>query len=296
MLQLIVRYAVLVFLIPVLMGQTVAVTDCTLIDPRYGVATAHSHHRGPDHSAAQRNRREFPQVRGLCLRLGACRNPLQKFARSNLRRSFLACRVIHENQENARRERVAHRGWRPAFDTPALGPRASAARRPATMIARVDSGGAVARTREGAPRSPLTKAQAVTRRRPRVGPPFRRDRVMPQRGCPSGLPFPTIGRAQEGASCSRPDEFRGAKTSHAAGSRAALDAPGGASGRCDREGGERGRAARTRQLLCSSWLVHLHYLGELFFANYRNHCVATGKADGDQNERPLILRPSQNAG
>ncbi len=42
MLQLIVRCAVLVFLIPVLMGQTVAVTDCTLIDPRYGVATAHS--------------------------------------------------------------------------------------------------------------------------------------------------------------------------------------------------------------------------------------------------------------
>src|SRR5690242_285550 len=42
MLQLIVRCAVLVFLIPVLMGQTIAVTDCTLIDPRYGVATAHS--------------------------------------------------------------------------------------------------------------------------------------------------------------------------------------------------------------------------------------------------------------
>src|SRR3954447_20648619 len=42
MLQLIVRCAVLVFLIPVLMGQTVAVTDCTLIDPRYGGATAHS--------------------------------------------------------------------------------------------------------------------------------------------------------------------------------------------------------------------------------------------------------------
>ncbi len=42
MLKLIVRCAALVFLIPALMGQTVAVTDCTLIDPRYGVATAHS--------------------------------------------------------------------------------------------------------------------------------------------------------------------------------------------------------------------------------------------------------------
>src|SRR5258706_2770058 len=42
MLQLIVRCTVLVLLIPALMGQTVAVTDCTLIDPRYGVATAHT--------------------------------------------------------------------------------------------------------------------------------------------------------------------------------------------------------------------------------------------------------------
>jgi hypothetical protein len=42
MLQLIVRYAVLVFIIPALMGQTVAITDCTLIDTRDGVATAHS--------------------------------------------------------------------------------------------------------------------------------------------------------------------------------------------------------------------------------------------------------------
>src|SRR5438045_5580961 len=41
MLQLVVRLPVLAFLIPALMGQTVAVTDCTVIDPRYGVATAH---------------------------------------------------------------------------------------------------------------------------------------------------------------------------------------------------------------------------------------------------------------
>jgi len=36
MLQLIVRCAVLVILIPALMGQSVAVTDCTLIDPGMG--------------------------------------------------------------------------------------------------------------------------------------------------------------------------------------------------------------------------------------------------------------------
>ncbi|MDR3702538.1 MAG: amidohydrolase family protein [Candidatus Sulfopaludibacter sp.] len=42
MLQLIVRCAVLIFFIPALLGQTIAVTDCTLIDTRYGMATAHS--------------------------------------------------------------------------------------------------------------------------------------------------------------------------------------------------------------------------------------------------------------
>src|SRR5438105_4203440 len=36
------RGAVLAFLIPSLMGQVLAVTDCTLIDPRSGTATAHS--------------------------------------------------------------------------------------------------------------------------------------------------------------------------------------------------------------------------------------------------------------
>ncbi len=42
MVQLFVRFAVLCSLIPALMGQTVAVTDCTLIEPRFGVATAHT--------------------------------------------------------------------------------------------------------------------------------------------------------------------------------------------------------------------------------------------------------------
>ena len=42
MLQLIVRCAVLVIFIPALMGQTLVITDCTLIDTRNGVATAHS--------------------------------------------------------------------------------------------------------------------------------------------------------------------------------------------------------------------------------------------------------------
>jgi imidazolonepropionase-like amidohydrolase len=42
MLQLIVRCSVLIFFVPALMGQTVAVTDCTVIDTRYGTATAHS--------------------------------------------------------------------------------------------------------------------------------------------------------------------------------------------------------------------------------------------------------------
>lgn len=36
------RCAVLIFFIPALLGQTIAVTDCTLIDTRYGAATAHS--------------------------------------------------------------------------------------------------------------------------------------------------------------------------------------------------------------------------------------------------------------
>jgi hypothetical protein len=39
---LIVRWALLAFVIPVLMGQTVAVADCTVIDPRDGLATAHN--------------------------------------------------------------------------------------------------------------------------------------------------------------------------------------------------------------------------------------------------------------
>lgn len=42
MLQLIVRCAAVLFLITPLMGQSVAVTDCTVIDPRYGTAAAHS--------------------------------------------------------------------------------------------------------------------------------------------------------------------------------------------------------------------------------------------------------------
>ena len=42
MLQLIVRCAVLLFFIPALIGQTIAITDCTLIDARYGIAHAHS--------------------------------------------------------------------------------------------------------------------------------------------------------------------------------------------------------------------------------------------------------------
>src|SRR5579872_1724605 len=41
MVQLIVRCAALLFLISPLMGQSVAVTDCTVIDPRYGTAAAH---------------------------------------------------------------------------------------------------------------------------------------------------------------------------------------------------------------------------------------------------------------
>jgi hypothetical protein len=41
-LQLIVRCAVLTLFVPALMGQTVALTDCTLIDPLHGSATAHS--------------------------------------------------------------------------------------------------------------------------------------------------------------------------------------------------------------------------------------------------------------
>ena len=40
MLQVIVRGVKLVLLVPALMGQTVAITDCTLIDTRNGVASA----------------------------------------------------------------------------------------------------------------------------------------------------------------------------------------------------------------------------------------------------------------
>jgi Amidohydrolase family len=39
---LFVRYAALVLLIPALIGQTIAVTDCTVIDPRDGAATPHT--------------------------------------------------------------------------------------------------------------------------------------------------------------------------------------------------------------------------------------------------------------
>ena len=39
---MIVRSAILVFFVPALMGQTVAITDCTLIDTRNGLASAHS--------------------------------------------------------------------------------------------------------------------------------------------------------------------------------------------------------------------------------------------------------------